>query len=224
MDGAMKNKNRWMVLGAFLVLMTHHANAAGNFISGVGATANSTSTGQSPSYMTDGSGLTDGFTGDPAATSVFPTSSAFWLSEDIGTSPTIAPIVEFDLGGSYDLETMVVWNHIEEWDGHSDFGLRGFKYVDIEYLNGGTWTLLDDANGVTAGTHSIGISGEEDEESNLSVDMTGITAEKVRITGLANWNDNYWGLNEVRFYEVPEPATMSLLALGGIAMLKRRKK
>ena len=34
---------------------------------------------------------------------------------------------------------------------------------------------------------------------------------------------SYVGLCEVKFFQVPEPATMSLLALGGLALLRRRK-
>jgi hypothetical protein len=33
-----------------------------------------------------------------------------------------------------------------------------------------------------------------------------------------------WGIDNITVSEVPEPATMSLLALGGVAMLRRRKK
>ena len=64
-------------------------------------------------------------------------------------------------------------------------------------------------------------------------DLNGIEARAIKfeIINSHNGSDGFLkygvGLNDVKFYgreiETPEPATMSLLALGGLALLRRRK-
>ena len=54
-----------------------------------------------------------------------------------------------------------------------------------------------------------------------------ITAQYIRIDMDTNWEEqnSYVGLSEVQFNtaSVPEPSSMSLMALGGLALLRRRR-
>jgi hypothetical protein len=58
-----------------------------------------------------------------------------------------------------------------------------------------------------------------------TLDFDGANARYVAIEILTNQGDtSFTGIGELQFFSVPEPATMSLLALGGIAMLRRRRR
>jgi hypothetical protein len=192
------------------------------FIAGVTATATSTYDFSAwggdvdPMQLVNNNSMSDqsGVVGSPSALSKA-TLTAHWHSD--GTDPN--PAVTFDLGGSYDLARMLVWNINPASDAEK---LRGFNEVTIEYSDNGTdWTLLDDRNDGEDGNYTIPVtpSGEwGDNPYQANVDLTGITASHVRITALSNHGtEPYFGLSEVRFY-VPEPSTCALLALGLLAL------
>ena len=42
-------------------------------------------------------------------------------------------------------------------------------------------------------------------------------------TGVGNWGGGNIGLSEVRFYFVTEPATLGLVALGALVVIRRRR-
>ena len=60
----------------------------------------------------------------------------------------------------------------------------------------------------------------------LMIDGIGLSARYIDITTTAalNWGPfGDCGLSEIRFYEIPEPATFALLTLGGLLLRKRKK-
>jgi hypothetical protein len=84
-------------------------------------------------------------------------------------------------------------------------------YKGQTYLFGET-----DANALAAGLGDE--SGARDTLSAVPMDIRYIFLDDMRIAGTSPWGD-LLGLAEIEVYttDVPEPATMSLLALGGIA-------
>ena len=57
-------------------------------------------------------------------------------------------------------------------------------------------------------------------------DLGGLTARHIgiQVDSLYQISFNNASIAELQFFEVPEPATMSLLAIGGLGLLARRKR
>ena len=87
---------------------------------------------------------------------------------------------------------------------------------DYDFSSGG-WTLFNTSGVLTATKNAIS-----------TVDLTGTSARYLAIEILTNHGDTYQGgrvgLDEVAITTVPEPAALSLLALGGLALMGRRRR
>jgi len=141
------------------------------------------------------------------------------------------PVFSFDLGAETSVGSIMLWQYGNGSPGNS---ARDFELIFHTATEGSTFSF---ASG--GGSEATEFSGQMDQAANYTT-ATNVaqffgfgSTENVRYIGLrlaSNYSgivgpggDRY-GLGEVRFAsEVPEPATMSLLALGGIALLRRRR-
>lgn len=127
------------------------------------------------------------------------------------------PYVDFDLGGTYTLEEMLVWNYSFASTAVS-YNYRGTKEVTLEYSDdgGSTWETLDDTNGDDPGTHTFAKAPDEPNDTTYrmydyqtSVDFGGVTATDVRMTQHSAYGPDgtyeLRGLAEVRFYAEDAP-------------------
>lgn len=148
--------------------------------------------------------------------------------------------LDFDLGGTYDLSEMHIWNGAQPTGG-TEPG-RGFRKVDISVSSdgGANYTLWNTIILNSAFDLNPGLAAGDWYGATDVLDLSGISADHVRITGYASFEGgNYSGdntptnpwdfsghghfqMHKVRFTEVPEPVTLALLGLGGV-MLRRRK-
>jgi len=175
------------------------------YIAGVHATCPDTFTPHFMMYeeaLTDNEGMSDFMNpGDPDALHV--TGTGGWYAD----SSNLTPVITFDLGDTYDVGQMLIWN--VNWTSAND---RGVKEVLIEYSSdGGTnYDPLPDTNGgdLTNGNVTVDmvpVDGEGytlgDSTYQAAPEMGGVTADHVRISVLSNWGGVVSALSEVRFYD-----------------------
>lgn len=168
----------------------------------------STSWNRYAKYVVDGSGLTGGaHQAQPDGTS--------W-----DTLPTdMAPRITFDLGASYNVDGFHVWNYDSGAYGGVPYWERAAKEVVIS-------TSSDGVDFTSLGTFTFAPSPGTDGYLGETISLGGVTASFIRFDILSNYSAQGFefgvGLAEVRFLgstaAVPEPASIAMLALGGLAV------
>ena len=145
-----------------------------------------------------------------------------WLSNLVGDA---APSVYYGFDSLVTIDTLKIWNFNDE--SQLDAGIQkaqvgyttdtGLPLASRTWIDAGTIEL-------TRGTGSGYYAG------NAPIDATTLGLDGVEITGLmleviSTYDSEQAGLSEIHFEGevVPEPATMGLLAVGGIAMLRSRR-
>ena len=157
-------------------------------VEGVTVTASSEASGTSlATNLLDGSGLTDGLHGVDAAT--------MWLA-----AAGVPAWLEFDLGATYKLDSLVVWNQNQLIEAILGFGA---KDVVVETsTDGTTWSPVEGATLINQGP------GAEGYAANTTLDMGGVTASHVRITiSSGHGFIGQVGLAEVQILFIPTFAT-----------------
>ncbi|MDI6451854.1 carbohydrate binding domain-containing protein [Anaerobaca lacustris] len=167
--------------------------------SGIVATSNGTSDAASgPDKTVDSSGI------DPSDLhSIAPTD--MWLAD-----PPVdeALWIQYDLGKTYKLHEMLVWNYNSQFELILGFGL---KDVTVEYSKNGTdWTALAQVEFTQA-------TAKATYTANTMVDLQGVPARYVRLTVHSGWGaTGQFGLSEVRFRYIPAQAREPQPADGAI--------
>jgi len=141
------------------------------------------------------------------------------------------------------VKTIEIWNYLES-NGVSHYGAKEIKIeLTASPQFDSTWTAVDGVNSfvftdIPPAMQDLKISTSNPPSFNPA-DWTGadwsvtfdtcIPAQAVRIMILTTHGGSsdriHAGLCQVDFFtcDVPEPATMTLLAMGGLALLRRRK-
>jgi hypothetical protein len=165
-------------------------------IGAVSATASSTTAGQDPNNLVNGSGL------DPNDEHSN-LQEFMWLGE----ATDLTPSVVFEFAQQEKLDKARIWNHNTQTESIVGFGM---KETRIEAsLDGEAWTEVGTVE-LAQATGMATYTGEE-------VDLGGAVARYIRITGLSNYSIlglPQKGLSEVRFYAVPMRARLEIPADG----------
>lgn len=145
-----------------------------------------------------------------------------------GTTPG-SHFAQFGFDQAYTLENLWIWNWNETTD--PSYNRFGWKHLGVDYsTDGATWTNF------TTDTIIPIADGSPNMAASLILPLGGISAKYVVLTNTGafasaeeNWSNGAFladaGLSEVRFEiaPIPEPASLGLLAMGGVALLRRRK-
>ena len=246
----MRTSKSFIVLTAVAVLAslvaTTQADYIPNAITGVTATgANSADVGNSslPNAYNDGAGNTYDIRANPALSAVSGYGLTVaagvgthgnswtqdWQSNTGGSGPYTSETVWFiaDLQAAYStLDELYIWNVNENNQIN-----RGTKDLDIYYatalpmtfdndFSDAAWTKLTGLTALPKGTGSAGMPvsavvdlGSVPSARYFGFDILDDYADDVRRAGLS----------ELQF-TVPEPGTLTVLALGAVGLLKRRGK
>ena len=139
------------------------------------------------------------------------------------TNDTDPNWLRYDFDAVYPIANARIWNYNGEIPG------RGLNQVIVEYTaNGSDWSKL--AGPGEEGAQTFPEASGEGDYTGFILDFGGVEASSVVFTVLRNEafvknhsSSGNIGLSEVRFNIVPEPATMGLIALGGLALLRRKR-
>jgi len=134
--------------------------------------------------------------------------------------------LEFDLGQDYLLDEIWIWNYNHPLSEGNGWRYSDWKEIGIEISpDGGPYdwiasTVVGLADGTTANEVDLIVDG-----------IGGIATRYIRFNTSALPNYNWGGyhnqsmcLGEVRFYEIPEPATLALLSIGGLLTVRRKRR
>jgi hypothetical protein len=169
-----------------------------------------------PSVWTDGSVTTTYATGNTAVDhAAYGTVDGYTGNEDTNT------YVTFDLGGLYNLTTADIFQ------GWNDSGRDSFSFVlqtsadGVNYTNVGTYLKGPDDTGV----YSTPVTNKIDFADSVGGSIaTGVEFVRLDVTDADN---GYAGLSEVDVTgtpaAVPEPASLGLLGMGALTLLRRRR-
>jgi hypothetical protein len=130
-----------------------------------------------------------------------------WLS----SGATLPQTVTFDLGSSYLLTAMHIWQYA-----HLDANFS--KAIKVQFSTTGT-------GGAFGGDVDITLANGANTVSAQTFAIPSITANAVKftITSRAGGPGNYVGLSEVKFSAIPEPGSALLGGLGLLMLLRRRR-
>ena len=170
---------------------------------------------------------------DDSIPSTYPTHStsnlAVWWT-DVGDNNLISDVfITFDLGGTYDLDGMHVWNLNGSGGGRTT--KSGVEDFILEVSTNGTTFTNEGTFSLNEAPDSSTYTGET-----INFNKT-ITGSHVRINvqttfendgSITDSTANRAGLSEVRFTAIPEPlssaAVIGLVALTAVCALRRRRK
>jgi hypothetical protein len=161
--------------------------------------------------------------------------NTMWQSD---SGPPSAQWLVVDLGASYDLASMKVWNfneqgqaaagfnfqHYTQGSGTKDILLRGSDTIPA----GNDWTLMTNLGTIQVPMAHGGANGNDTTPFGTTIPLSASSIRYLMLDIQSSWDDGsgypWVGLSEVRFTEVPEPATLALLGLGLPWLRKKRRK
>ena len=143
-----------------------------------------------------------------------------WLSDNNDT----AGWVQFDLGAVYTINSFEIWNYHEGWNGSQQRSVNGVTIVygsTTANMAAGTIDGSSTGPGYNFAMPDVNDDPYAGETFTLA---SSFDARYIQFDISSTHGATYAGMAEVQFDGVPEPASMSLLALGGLGLLRRKRR
>lgn len=221
------NVQKSRLLTATVALSLMVGSAHGAIITPTAATTNSTVGGnRGIENVIDGSDLSsNGLSGNILSETHdqnLDSGPGYWLSANGGGNVGNSTTLTFNLGGTFSVDGVHIWTYHRGGDNPS----RAIESFDISFSTdggsnyGSTINLSDWLSSQEAGYATV--EGEIPVQSKSFATVEDVT--HIKIDNIVNHGNAYIGLSEIRFNAVPEPGSLALIGLGGLCLLKRRRR
>lgn len=187
-----------------------------------------------PGNLINGSQFND--TGNPLTSTINVGNFGLWHAGDVpgsilpapGNPPVVADQwVAFEFDTPQLLSKAYIWQSAQH--GVAALLGRGVKDLNILYSTDGAVSF---SNALTTSSTTLNIGSSHTTGNVEPVQVVEFSGPIAGITHIAfdiisahsGATNEYVGLSEVRFEAVPEPTSLALLGLGGLMMIKRRRR
>jgi hypothetical protein len=128
----------------------------------------------------------------------------------------------FDLGAEYDLASTTIWNYNKDGGTYPYWMILGASQIDVMVAaTDYAFTTVATINPAMApGTDTVDFS------ETFALNQSGVRFVLFDFKNSHGYDDygyGFVGLSEVRFTEVPEPSTITMLGLASLLLVRRRK-
>ena len=213
-------KRLFLALGSVLLLAPFSVEVVADFIITPTSVTSSTSADDlwSANNLINGSGLSgDGL----SATHAGAASTNSWVTNDpAGPNGAYfdqgpAPVLTFDLGGTYLVNNLHVWQFALSNDNQA-------RTATLDFSSTGT-------GGVFSGAIQVSLNTSTSPVPVQSFSFGPVSANAARLTITGNYDGDSGsggdrvGLSEIKFSSVPEPTSLVMFALASLAGVRRRR-
>ena len=189
--------------------------------------------------LVNSNGFKSGTSGAGGLHSSSDMASTHWTGNDAVVDAAAAGLtagncwVKYELDDVYTIDTLRVWNHTITWNWTSWSFQFGAKDIILGTSDDGTtWTetTITGLNNGVGDAWNLTAPNEEAVTDTIDLTSYNLTGKYIAVTITDNYNTGVsWSrssLAELQFDGelVPEPATIALLGLGGLALLRKRRR